>query len=123
MASERGPRPAIEAATAAVRAAAHSSTAWAALGLAQFRLRRRREAEASLHKALKLDPNDPYAQSVMAALLQDKRQDSQAVALSRLLEETPGTEQIVADIRDEAKRRQFAKRMVEREAFPIRSSK
>ena len=73
MASERGPRPGELAAKAAVEADANSSTAWAALGLAQFRLHRRREAEASLRRALQLNPNDIYAQSAMVALLQDLR--------------------------------------------------
>ena len=118
MASERGPRPALEAATEAVRTCGNSSTAWAALGLAQFRLHRRDEAEASLQRALELDPNDPYAQSAMVSLLQDKRDDKRAVALAHLLEETPGTEQIVAEVRHEAKRRQVAKKLVERDALP-----
>ena len=118
MASERGPRPALEAAAEAVRVNAGSSTAWAALGLAQFRLHRRGEAEASLQRALKIDPNDPYAQSVMVTLLQDKRQDRKAVALSHLLEETPGTEDFVADVRQEAKQRQVVRKLVERDALP-----
>jgi Tfp pilus assembly protein PilF len=118
MASERGPRPALDAALEATRAAGGSSTAWAALGLAQFRLHRREEAETSLRKALELDPNDPYAQSAMATLLQDKAQDNQAVALTHLLEDVPGTEEIVAGVRQEAKRRQVAKKLVEREALP-----
>jgi Tfp pilus assembly protein PilF len=118
MASERGPKLAEEAAREAVEAAPESSTAYAALGLAQLRLHRRGEAEESLKRALKLDPNDPYAQSVMVTLLQDKRQDSRALALARLLEDTPGTEQFVDTVRAEAKKRQLARVMVEREAYP-----
>lgn len=118
MASERGPKLAEEAARAAVEAAPEASTAWAALGLAQLRLHRRGDAEESLKRALKLDPNDPYAQSVMVTLLQDKRQDSKALALARLLEDTPGTEEFVDTVRAEAKKRQLARVMVEREAFP-----
>jgi len=118
MASERGPRLAEEAAQEAVLAAGTSSTAWAALGLAQFRLHRREEAEASLRRALELDPNDPYAQSAMATLLQEKREDKKAVALARLLEDIPGTEEFVESILGEAKRRQVARKLVERKALP-----
>lgn len=118
LASERGPRLAEEAALRAVAVAENSSTAWAALGLAQFRFHRCQEAEASLKRALELDPNDPYAQSVMVKLLQERRQDNKAVALASLLEDTPGTEQIVEQIRDQAKKRLVAMKLVERNALP-----
>lgn len=118
MAAERQPRPAEQAALEAIAAHAESSTAWAALGLAQFRLHRRKEAEASLGRALKLDPNDPYAQSAMVTLLSDQRQNKKAVALTRLLEEVPGTEAQVRDVRAEAKRREVAQKLVERAALP-----
>jgi len=116
MASERGPRLAERAANEAVCANYESSTAWAALGLAQFRLRRRRAAEASLKRALELDPNDPYAQSVMVTLLHDRRDDASAVALADLLTDMPGTEEFVQTIRDEAKKRQIEKKLIERRA-------
>ena len=88
-------------------------------GLAQFRLHRRQEAEASLRKALESGPQRPLRPVGHGQrCLQDKRQDKQAVALTHLLEETPGTEQIVAGVRQEAKRRQVAKKLVERNALP-----
>jgi Tfp pilus assembly protein PilF len=118
MATERGPRPAERAAQQAVDADGESATAWAALGLAQHKLHRRREAEASLGRALKLDPNDLYAQGAMATLLQDLRRDPQAEALAELLEDVPGTEQLVEEIHREAKRRQVARMLVERQAMP-----
>jgi Tfp pilus assembly protein PilF len=114
MATERGPKLGKEAADAAVQADADSSTAWAALGLSQYRLHRRAEAEASLRRALELNPNDIYAQSAMVTLLQDRRQDSQAEALAGLLEEHAGAEDLVAAVRDEAKRRQIGRMLVER---------
>jgi Tfp pilus assembly protein PilF len=117
MASERGPRLAEQAANEAICANHKSSTAWAALGLAQFRLHRRRAAEASLKRALQLDPNDPYAQSAMASLLHDQRDDASAVALAELLSETPGTEELVESIREEARKRQIHKTLVERGAI------
>jgi len=118
MAAERGPRLAEEAAMRAISVADNSSTAWAALGLVQFRLHRRQEAETSLKRALALDPNDPYAQLVTARLLQDQRQDAKAVALAHLLEDTPGTEDLVAEIRKQAKRREVAGKLVQRSAMP-----
>lgn len=118
MASERGPRLGEDAALEAVAAAADSSTAWAALGLSQLRLHRRDEAEQSLRKALELDPNDPYAQYAMTRLLQDRRDDAQAVHLASILQETPGTQAIVEEIRQEAKQRQVARKLVERGAYP-----
>ncbi len=118
MANERGPKMAEEAAREAVEADADNSTAWAALGLAQFRLHRRREAETCLRRALALNPNDIYAQSAMVAFLQDRRDDRNAEALLRLLQEYAGTEEMVASVRDEAKRRQIARMLVERNVDP-----
>ncbi|MBN2474622.1 MAG: tetratricopeptide repeat protein [Pirellulales bacterium] len=118
MASERGPRLAEAAAQEAVAADRGSSTAWAALGLAQYRLHRREEAEASLRQALKLDPNDFYAQSAMVVLLQESRRDRQAEALADLLQDVPGTEEFIESVRREAKQRRIAKMLVERKALP-----
>jgi Tfp pilus assembly protein PilF len=118
MAAERGPRLAEEAARRALAATENSSTAWAALGLALFRLHRRQEAEACLRRALELDPNDPYAQSVMVKLLHEQRQDNKAVALTTLLEDTPGTEPIVQEIRKQAKQRLVAMKLLQRKALP-----
>ena len=112
--TERGPKPAEQAAQEAVEADAESSTAWAALGLAQFRLHRREEAEASLRRALQLNPNDIYAQSAMVALLQDRHDDGKAEALAGLLGEHAGTEDLVAAVRDNAKQRRIARMLVER---------
>lgn len=115
MANERGPKPAERAAIEAVEADAESSTAWAALGLVQFRLHRRKEAEESLGRALRLNPNDLYAQSAMVTLLQDQRDDAKAEALAGLIAEHAGAEDLVAAIRDEAKRRRVAVMLVERQ--------
>lgn len=116
MATERGPRLAEEAAREAVRADDASSTAWAALGLAQYRLHRRSEAEVSLRRALQLDPNDLCAQSAMVVLLQEQGNHAKAEALADLLRDHPGTEDLVEAVRDEAKQRQIARMLLEREA-------
>jgi Tfp pilus assembly protein PilF len=118
MASERGPRLAEDAALEAIAAAEDSSTAWAALGLSQLRLHRRDDAQKSLRRALELDPNDPYAQYAMTRLLQDRRDNAKAVALAEILQETPGTQSIVEEIRKEAKQRHVARKLVERGAYP-----
>jgi Tfp pilus assembly protein PilF len=118
MANERGPRLAEKAAQEAIDADGTMSTAWAALGLAQHRLRRRNEAEVSLRRALELNPNDLYAQAAMAVLLQEMRKDPKAEALAELLTDVPGTEQLVESIRQEAKNRRLARMLVERKALP-----
>jgi Tfp pilus assembly protein PilF len=118
MAQERGPKLAEDAAREAIAANKNSSTAWAALGRAQFRLHRFPEAEACLQRALKLDPNDPYAQQAMMDLLHQRRQDNKAVALASLLQDTPGTEQLVETVRSEVKSRQIARKLLERRAIP-----
>ena len=114
MAVERGPRLAEDAALEAVAANETSSTAWAALGLVQFRLHERDEAQKSLDRALKLDPTDPYAQSVMIAFLHDRSEDSKAGALLDLLEDTPGTLDVVEKIRRDIMSRRIASLLVER---------
>ena len=113
MAVERGPRLAEDAALAAVASNETSSTAWAVMGLVQFRLHKRDEAKKSLNRALKLDPTDPYAQSVMIAFLHDRSEDSKAEALLDLLEDTPGTADVVEKIRRDVKSRRIAKLLVE----------
>ncbi len=118
MANERGPRLAEEASRRALEADEDSSTAWAALGVTQYRLHRRDEAEQSLNRALELDPQDLYARSAMATLLQDRRKDDQAEALADMLTTTPGTEEFVESIHQEAKKRKLAKMLVERNAMP-----
>ena len=112
------PKLAEVAAREAIAANENSSTAWAALGRTQFRLHRYAEADASLQRALKLDPNDPYAQQAMMDLLHQRRQDGKAVALASLLQDTPGTEQIVEKIRSEVASRQIARKLLERRAMP-----
>ena len=114
MATERGPRLAEQAAQDAVEADAGSSTAWAALGLAQYRLHRRQDAEGSVRRALKLNPNDIYAQSAMVALLQDRHEDAKAGALAELVGEHAGAEELAESVRKAAKQRQIARMLVER---------
>jgi Flp pilus assembly protein TadD len=138
LAAARGPRLAEEAANEAVCANHKCAAAWAALGLAQFRRRRRRAAEASVRRALELDPNDPYALAVMLALLHERRDNARAVALAELLKDSRGTEEFVAvrlflrnyglpdlsgteefveTIQEQAKKREVAKELIERRAL------
>jgi len=137
MAAARGPRLAEAAANEAICGDHKCAAAWAALGLAQFRLRRRLAAEASLKRALELDPNHPYAQAVMLAVLCDRRDNARAVGLARLLDDSrrteqfiatrlffrscgfpdaAGTDEIVEAIQHEAKKRQVQRALIERRA-------
>jgi len=118
MAQQRGPRPAEQAARAAIDADPSNSTAWAALGMAQYRLHQYREAERSLCEALRLDPNDIYAQSAMAVLLQQTGRDDQAVAITRLLEDVRGTEDFVQSVRRGAQQRRLARMLADRNVMP-----
>lgn len=93
------------------------SSAWATLGLAQFALHRLQDSEASLRQALNADPSNPFALATMAVLLHERRQDDKAVAVTRLLEGTPGTGELIDEIRQEARQRQVARELVERNAY------
>jgi len=138
MAAARGPRLAEAAANQAVCTDHQCAAAWAALGLAQFRLHRRRAAEASLKRALELDANDPYAQAAMLVLLCDRREYAQAAALAELLKDSRGTEEFIAvrlfllscgfpdiavteefveTIENEARKRQVGRELIERGAL------
>ena len=116
MATERGPKLGEDAARDAIDADGQSATAWAALGMAQFRMHRRDDAQKSMAEALRLNPNDIYAQSAMVSLLQDQHNDAQAEALAGLLSEHAGTEDMVAAVRREAKQRRVSRMLVERNA-------
>jgi len=118
MASRRGPKLAMEIARTAIEADENSSTAWAAMGLTEYRLRHHRQAGTSLRRALRLDPNNLYAQSAMIALLQDQREDTKAEALAHLLEDVPGAEDLVESVYSEAKRRRVAGILIERNVIP-----
>ena len=114
MASERGPKLAEQAARTALEADNNSSTAWAALGLAQYRLHRLAEAEASLRRALELNPNNIYAVSAMVGLLQDQRKDDKAEALVSMLKDEAGAEDVVESVHRQAKQRRIAGMLVQR---------
>jgi Tfp pilus assembly protein PilF len=118
MASERGPRAAEAAAREAIEADRRSSTAWTALGVAQHHLHRRDEAEASLRRALELDADDLNAQSAMVDLLQERRQDDRAGALTEVMENHPEAEEYVASVREETRARRLAGLLIERQAMP-----
>ena len=118
MASQRGPKLAEEAAREALDADQDSSTAWAALGLAQYRLHHLADAEASLRRALALNPDDIYAVSAMVGLLQDQRKDDEAEALVNRLKNEAGAEELVESVHQEAKQRRLAGMLVQRNADP-----
>ena len=114
LANRRAPKTAETAAQKAIGANESSSTAWAALGLAQFRMHRRTDAEISLRRALELNPNDIYAQSAMVALLEEQGKCAEAQALAGLVSEHAGAEDLADSLREEAKRRKLAAMLLER---------
>jgi Flp pilus assembly protein TadD len=121
LASARAPKPAEQAAQNALAADANSATAWAALGMAQFRMHRRAEAEESLRRALTLNPQDVAAQSAMVLLLQEQGRNVQAEILADRLEAHPGTEELVETVRQQAKHRRLAARLIARR-LPVESA-
>jgi Tfp pilus assembly protein PilF len=114
LANNRPPKAAETAARNAIEANDASSTAWAALGLAQFRMHRQADAETSLRRALSLNPNDIYAQSAMVALLQEQGKEVEAQALAGLLTDHVGAEDLATSLREESQERKIAAMLVER---------
>jgi Tfp pilus assembly protein PilF len=114
LANERAPKTAEAAAREAIDADADSSTAWAALGLAQFRMHQREEAENSLRRALALNPHDIYAQSAMVALLQEQGKTKEAESLAEVVSEHAGAEDLADTLRQDAKERKIAAMLLER---------
>ena len=100
-----GPRPAWHAAREAVDANQESAAAWATLALAQYRRHRRQEAEASIARALKLDPNDLLAQSLMMTFFEAKGETAKAAALVRLMRDTPGGDRLAASFHERQRER------------------
>lgn len=117
LACERGPKLAAEASEEAIRADEGSALAWAALGLVQLRQHRLSVARESLRRALENDPNDAHAQSVMLALLQEQGNTAQAESLVDLMTETPETEAIIREVREESHRRRLEQVLLERNAI------
>jgi Tfp pilus assembly protein PilF len=84
-ASELDARGAEKLAERVVGSSPRSATAWASLGLAQFRLNRPDDAALSLKRAMEIDPKSPEAQSAMIRLLKRRGQTRQADALREVL--------------------------------------
>ncbi|MDZ7615695.1 MAG: tetratricopeptide repeat protein [Patescibacteria group bacterium] len=116
LACERGPKLAAEASERAIQADERSSMAWASLGLAQLRQHRLRVARESLRRALQNDPSDPHAQAVMLSLLKEQGNTTQADALVDLMTETPATEAIIREVREESHRRRLEQVLLDRHA-------
>jgi Tfp pilus assembly protein PilF len=111
LACARGPRLGERAARKAIRADATSATAWAALGIAQYRMRRRQKAEASLRHALALDADNPRAQWGMILLLRDRGDYARADELAAALRAYPGAEGFAREVHQEAADRALVARL------------
>lgn len=118
MVHHRGPKPALEAARRAVQADEQSSEAWGLLAAAQLRMHQYQEAEHSLKRALALDPNNVEAQALMAQYLLLRGKQDQALALSKLLEDDEQARAVAEHIRQEAKKRNLERILVERALDP-----
>ena len=114
MAQARGPRPAENAAREAIALDATLATAWAALGVAQHKLHRPGEAEASLRKALELAPGDADAQAALLQVFQQQRQEGKALALASFMAEQGSAPEAVAAVQEEARQRDVTRRLVDR---------
>jgi Tfp pilus assembly protein PilF len=117
MATERGPKPAEEVAIRAVRAAPNGPEGWAALGLAQLRLGLKAEAESSLKRALELDPNNARAQVYMGKFLYDAGRENEAAAIAKLMQDTPGLEDLADQLAEAVRARRTAAMLARRRQF------
>lgn len=87
LASEQAAQVGARAAERVIGQSPRIATAWAALGLSQFRLQRSEQAEQSLRRALEIDPHNPEAQSAMIRLLKRRGEHRQADLLNEMLEQ------------------------------------
>lgn len=87
LANERSPKAAVRVAEQVLARTDRLATAWAALGLAQLRLRRFEEAETTLRRAMDTDPRSPEAQAAMVRLLKRRGDARQAEVLADVLGE------------------------------------
>jgi tetratricopeptide (TPR) repeat protein len=114
MVDHRGPKPALEAARRAVEADRNNSQAWSLLAAAQLRMHQFQEAEESLKRSLALDPNNVQAQALMAQYCLLRGKQNEALAISKLLQDHEQARPIVQWIRDETKKRNLERILVER---------
>lgn len=114
MASERGPKLAEDVAQKATLSDPDSSLAWAALGFAQLRGSKPREAKESLQRALEIDPQCTQAQFAMVLCLERLGEESQAAALTNVLADSPEAEEVAAEIQSVHSRRDAERRLAER---------
>ncbi len=84
MAVARGPNLAEAAALEAIKANVKSAVAWAALGWAQLRLRKKGDARRSLSRAFECDKDEPRAHWAMKAVLEETGEHKQAQAFASL---------------------------------------
>jgi Tfp pilus assembly protein PilF len=114
MACERGPKLGEDAARQAIACNERSATAWAALGIAQYRQHQRDAAEASLMRALKIDSENARAQWGMIRLLQDKGQHAKAEALASFLRQAPGGAAFADQVHRAASRQRVVAKLFDR---------
>jgi Tfp pilus assembly protein PilF len=108
LAIDRRPEAAERVARKAVRAAPDSPHAWAALGLAQYRLKRTPDAKSALRRALELDPTSDRAQLAMESLLRSVGRRSGSAALAQMMEELPEARELAQKVHRQLREKELS---------------
>ncbi len=98
LAIDRRPDAAERIARKAIRTAPESPHAWAALGMAQYRMKQTAEAKSSLRRALELDPSSDRAQLAMESLLRSIGRRSGSAAVAQILADLPEARQLAQKV-------------------------
>jgi len=104
LAAFRAPRVALGAAQEAINADPTIAEAWVAMGWAQFRMHEPKRSEASLRRALELEPDNSRALVGMIELLNSTGRPDEAKALVELLRDHPEAAEIAEVLRSKADR-------------------
>ncbi|MFP3937558.1 MAG: tetratricopeptide repeat protein [Phycisphaerae bacterium] len=92
----------------AIRAEPSSPHAWAALGLAQYRLGRPAEAKSSLRRALELDPESDRAQMAMESLLRTVGRRSGSQAVAQIMADLPEAQQLAEKVYEQLRTQELS---------------
>jgi Tfp pilus assembly protein PilF len=108
LAIDRDAADAHRVAEEAIKANPNSADAWAALGVAQYRLQRIPEAKSSLRRSLELNPASNRAALAMQAVLSEVARRKGAAALRDMIKDIPEAGQLAAELCRQVQRREEA---------------
>lgn len=108
LAIDRRPDAAERVARRAVRAAPESPHAWAALGVAQYRLKQTAEAKSSIRRALELDPSSDRAQLAMESLLRSIGRRGGSVAVAQMMSELPEARELARKVYEHVRQQELS---------------